>query len=556
MKKATCIVFSVLLTAFLALTMPPSLAVAQMGEEAMGEERIVSAEGSANAKETAREEPMQAQSDERAEEQAPLDDAGDTGLATEGEDGLAPSSGGGAGSITTQSGSADNNVNCKFSIDGNGYLVIGPETGTSCTLCSIPAQFLYDNISTIKGLRFEKGVKAHEDFNLFSACSDNVSVDTGNGQYGVFILHPYLENLDFANLDLSPMRKAVGTFAGLRTKGVLEVSMDTSKVTDMSFMFAGFEGRFHHKEYNTANVTNMTCMFANSALRNLEVGFSNTANVTDMRWMFSNMKDLKDLNISCMNNANADCSNMFHATTGINKIVVGNGWDTSKPGAFPESPSGKWWSADAKKWMTVQEIASQRKNVADTYTSYRGFPDLDPTAWYLGVVSQATDLGFINGYDNGNFGPNDKITRGQVATILWSMASKPAPSDSARKFPDVEAGKYYTTAISWAAQVGVVSGNGDGSFGPNNPITREQLAAMICNYARAVARMDTTGSASDYKDMKDAKAVSEWAESSMGWCYRNKIISGTGDGCLNPQGNAARAEAAKMIVSLYNMVRG
>ncbi len=551
MKKAICIVFSVLLSALLTL---PSLAVAQTGEEAMGEKRVASAEGSASAKEAAREEPMQAQSDELAKEQAPLDDANDIGLATEGVDGLAPCAGNGAGSVTSEYWPETHNVNCKFTIDGNGYLVIGPETGTSCVLCGIPAQFLYDNIYTIKGLRFERGVKAHEDFKLFSVCSDNVAVDTGNGQHGVFVLHPYLESLDFTNLDLSPMRKAVGTFAGLRTKGVLELPMDTSKVTDMSYLFTGFEGRFHHKEYNTANVTKMTCMFHCSTLRNLEVGFSNTANVTDMRWMFSNMKELKDLDISCMSNAKADCTDMFNATTGINKIVVGNGWDASKPGAFPESPSGKWWSAGAKRWMTVQEIASQRKNVADTYTSYRGFPDLDPTAWYLSVVSQAADLGLINGYGNGNFGPNDNITRGQAATILWNMAGNPEPGADVMRFRDVEAGKYYADAVAWASSVGVVNGYKGGKFGPNDPITREQFAVMLANYARKVAGMSVSGSAADYKSMKDAAKVAKWAESSVGWCFRSKILSGTKDGYVNPQGNATRAEAAKMFVFLHGLL--
>ncbi len=177
-----------------------------------------------------------------------------------------------------------------------------------------------------------------------------------------------------------------------------------------------------------------------------------------------------------------------------------------------------------------------------------GFLDLRASHWASGVVSRAVEYGLINGYKDGRFGPNDKVTRGQVAVILWNMAGKPTARGAARTFPDVTAGKYYYDAVRWASSVGVVNGYGNGRFGPNDNVTREQLAVMLSNYAQG------KGSAAIYRSMRDAGSVSSWARSAVGWCFRNKIISGTKDGRINPRGNATRAEAAKMVVFLHDML--
>ena len=175
--------------------------------------------------------------------------------------------------------------------------------------------------------------------------------------------------------------------------------------------------------------------------------------------------------------------------------------------------------------------------------------------WFYEAVMRAAGLGLFSGYGNGDFGPNDKITRGQVAVVLWNMTGRPPIDEGTTQFPDVEAGTYYADAVAWARTKGVVSGYKDGRFGPNDPVTREQLAAMLANYAREVAGIEVSGSASDYEGMKDAGSVSPWAVSSVGWCFGSEIMSGTEDGYVNPQGNATRAEAATILVSLYDTLQ-
>ena len=198
-------------------------------------------------------------------------------------------------------------------------------------------------------------------------------------------------------------------------------------------------------------------------------------------------------------------------------------------------------SVNAEYTLAVQDL------------SKRAFPDVKAGDWYEKVVYRAADLGLIAGYDDGRFGPNDPITRGQVAVVLWRMAG--APKGGSKVFPDNKNAKaYYYQAVRWAGSTGVVSGYADGRFGPNDKVTREQLAAMLANYARRIGGLKVTGSLSDFSRMKDATRVSSWARTSVGWCFRNKILSGS-NGSVNPKGNATRAEAAKMLVGLYDLVK-
>lgn len=182
------------------------------------------------------------------------------------------------------------------------------------------------------------------------------------------------------------------------------------------------------------------------------------------------------------------------------------------------------------------------------------FPDVPTSHWAHQVVGRAASLGLISGYKNGKFGPSNKITRGQVAIILWRMAGKPEAKAAVKTFPDVKKSASCYKAVCWASSVGVVSGYKSGKFGPNDKITREQLAAMLANYAKIVKGKDVTGSTEDYASMKDADKVGQSFRTEVGWCYRNKLMSGTADGRINPKGNATRAQAAKMIVGLYDLV--
>ena len=156
------------------------------------------------------------------------------------------------------------------------------------------------------------------------------------------------------------------------------------------------------------------------------------------------------------------------------------------------------------------------------------------------------------------FKPNDKISRGEVATLLWNMAGKPKAKSGYKKFPDVSYSKYYGPAIKWASSVGIINGYSSGSkkgkFGPDDNVRRQDLAVMFAAYAEYWEGKSVTGSASNYSSMKDKAKVSSYARRQMGWCFKNKILTGTSDGYILPKNNATRAEAAKMAVVLYDIV--
>lgn len=180
------------------------------------------------------------------------------------------------------------------------------------------------------------------------------------------------------------------------------------------------------------------------------------------------------------------------------------------------------------------------------------FPDVPEGHWAKGVVTKAVNYGLLSGYDDGRFGTNDRITRAQVAVVLWNMRGKPAAGKGAKSFPDVKAGSYYYSAVRWASSVGVVNGYADGRFGSNDPVTREQLAVMLANYAKKFKGADPGGAAAVIAGMSDGGQVSGYARDSVGWCFAYGVLSGS-NGKILPKGMATRAEAAKMFVKVYEM---
>lgn len=187
------------------------------------------------------------------------------------------------------------------------------------------------------------------------------------------------------------------------------------------------------------------------------------------------------------------------------------------------------------------------------------FKDVLSGAWYYDVVEKAVDYGLMSGYKGskaGYFGSNDKVTRGQVAVVLYNMAGKPSVGSGAKNFSDVKKGAFYYTAVRWASANDIVSGYGGnkkGKFGPNDKVTREQLAVMLANYAERWEGANVVGSASNYSKMKDKGSVSGYARKAVGWCFKKGILSGS-KGKINPKSGATRAETSKMMVVLYEML--
>ena len=175
------------------------------------------------------------------------------------------------------------------------------------------------------------------------------------------------------------------------------------------------------------------------------------------------------------------------------------------------------------------------------------FTDADRTAWYHDGVHYCVEHGLMVGTSADTFEPNITTTRGMIATILWRLEGSPMV-DTAMNYTDVPSGSWYEEAIRWADSTGVVLGYGDGTFGPDDPITREQMAAMLWRYA------GKPQAESSLADFTDGEETSQWAESAMVWAVEQGLIEGMGNAQLNPQGQATRAQTATILMRFVEKI--
>ena len=187
------------------------------------------------------------------------------------------------------------------------------------------------------------------------------------------------------------------------------------------------------------------------------------------------------------------------------------------------------------------------------------FADVASTDWFVSSVAKvsADDKKIMNGYAGTNlFGPYDNITRGQVAVVLYNMATSTGVSTdetigtdkdavSYKSFSDVESGAYYGKAVAWAKAAGVVNGYGDGTFKPEQDVTRQEFAKMLANYAQKFGTYQA-GDASSLADYADGSSVDSWATDSVAWAVEQGYMGKDTD-TLAPANSIIRAEAAAMV---------
>ena len=169
------------------------------------------------------------------------------------------------------------------------------------------------------------------------------------------------------------------------------------------------------------------------------------------------------------------------------------------------------------------------------------FLDIDETDSYYDAVCYVYENGLIIGTSGTLYSPDMSITRGMIATILWRVEGKPAAG--ANPFPDVAAGSYYESAIAWAAANGVINGYEDGNYRPNEAISREELAAILYRYA---LNKGYASAAAEHAALTqaDAGTVLDWAVPAMQWACETGVLSARADGLLQPGAEASRAETA------------
>ena len=205
------------------------------------------------------------------------------------------------------------------------------------------------------------------------------------------------------------------------------------------------------------------------------------------------------------------------------------------------------------KDMTVYALWRVDKN---PNTGANPFTDVSEKDWFYGDVMFVYENGLMLGTSKTLFSPHGTATRGMMATILWRMEGSPAPKGK-NSFTDVEAGKWYADAITWTAENGIFAGYGKDKFGPDDPITREQLAAIFYRYADYKGYDLTVKGNLD--KFKDADKITDYAKTAMQWAVGSGLVKGKSGNLLDPQGTATRAEIAAMLhrfIEKYELVQG
>ena len=176
------------------------------------------------------------------------------------------------------------------------------------------------------------------------------------------------------------------------------------------------------------------------------------------------------------------------------------------------------------------------------------FNDVPEGYWAYDAIQYVYGEGLMAGTSGSTFSPEGTTTRGQIVTILWRLSGSPVVN-YLMDFDDVDPAAYYAEAIRWATSEGIAGGYGGGVFGPDDPITREQLAVMLHRYAQHQGYDVSIGEDTNILSYADAFTVSEYAVAALQWACGAGIISGTGDGStLTPQGEATRAQAATVLM--------
>ena len=193
--------------------------------------------------------------------------------------------------------------------------------------------------------------------------------------------------------------------------------------------------------------------------------------------------------------------------------------------------------------MTLALISSLNLNalaaVEDT-----GYADIDAGSWYADAVEYVRDNGLMSGTTATTFEPGGTTTRAMLAQILYREAGSPAVSGN-DTFTDTQEGAWYADAVLWATQAGVISGYGDGRFGPNDPVSREQIAVILCRYAGSPAAQG--------EDFADEASISTWAADAVDWARSAGLMTGQEGNRFAPQASATRAETAVILRAFRTM---
>ena len=177
----------------------------------------------------------------------------------------------------------------------------------------------------------------------------------------------------------------------------------------------------------------------------------------------------------------------------------------------------------------------------------KAFRDLDLSQWYHEAIDYVLINNYFNGVGEGMFEQDSTMTRAMFVTVLGRVAGADTSKYTATTYSDVPAGQWYTPFVGWASENGIVLGYDDKTFGPDDQVTREQMAAILYRYAKYAGKDVNTVDSTTFQTFTDADQVSDYAKEPMIWATAKGLINGMGNNTLAPQNTATRAQVAQIV---------
>lgn len=241
--------------------------------------------------------------------------------------------------------------------------------------------------------------------------------------------------------------------------------------------------------------------------------------------------------------------NLYTGSKYYEGLVYDNGENIMRIGLYTENcPYEQIYieTTNTNKWNVII-CKTNGELVFDTWLTE--FDDVYPLSWFHESVYYVAEKGYITGYNEREFGPEDKLKRQDFVVILSRIEKVNLSSyqNKTSKFSDVKKGDYYAAAVNWAVEKGIINGYQNGKFGVNDPITREQIATILYNYKKSP---NISNPESQLSKFSDNNRISSYARIPLAWAVQKKIISGTSDGKLAPTKAASRAEIAAIVMNM------
>ncbi len=195
------------------------------------------------------------------------------------------------------------------------------------------------------------------------------------------------------------------------------------------------------------------------------------------------------------------------------------------------------------------ETVTSRGAYKTTGISAKTFSDVTYKNWFYKNVMQAAELGFVKGYDDGTYHPNGSVTRAEICQILYNYKGEDATAIT--NFSDVKPENWFYTSVSWAVSQGLISGRSDGSFGPNEDLTRERLVYSLYELAGAPETDVTVLEA-----FSDSSEITEICLNAFAWAVSNGIVNGVTETTLEPTSTTTRAQVATVMIRYAEIING